>query len=95
MITDHNKVCNSPGHHNEPQGNVQKSKRLPCNGLVHHQENTENQWCAWQSYREEDIKNITARLQFSQGHLNKTEGYWKNVLWTEAGPSAAQQKGIM
>lgn len=46
---------------------------------------------------QEGKKNISALLQFAQGHLKKTEGYWKNVLWTDetkAGPSAAQQKGI-
>ncbi|KAF7654180.1 hypothetical protein LDENG_00073090, partial [Lucifuga dentata] len=29
-------------------------------------------------------KNIVARLQFAKkDHVNKPEGYWKNVLWTD------------
>ncbi|KAG2458113.1 TCB1 transposase, partial [Polypterus senegalus] len=28
-------------------------------------------------------KNIAARLQFAKDHVDKPEGYWKNVLWTD------------
>lgn len=40
------------------------------------EENTE-QWCAWQSSKE---NSITAHLQFAQGHVDNPEGYSKIVL---------------
>lgn len=27
-------------------------------------------------------KSIAAYLHFAQGHMDKTQGYWENVLWT-------------
>ena len=28
-------------------------------------------------------KNIAIRLKFAKDHLDESEGYWKNVLWTD------------
>ncbi len=45
----------------------------------------EQPWCAWQSCKEKATalqKKIAAHLQFAKDHVDKPEGYWRNVLWT-------------
>ena len=51
-----------------------------------HQGNTEQQWCAWQDWKEKLLlskENFAASLQFSKAHIDKPEGYWNSVLWTD------------
>lgn len=42
--------------------------------MMHHQANTEQ--CGWNDDRKEDS------LNFAKDDIDKSEDYWKDVLWT-------------